>query len=72
MHTDLFCLSWANARGDTTINKNEFPTREEFYETIIRLKKEREKRRESIYLAYLKEQKFRQKPRRKKGYNEGI
>ncbi|HZX21068.1 MAG TPA: hypothetical protein VFF25_01630 [Clostridia bacterium] len=47
---------------------NKFPTREEFHENIIKLRKEKEKRRESIYLAYLKEQKFRQKSQRKKGY----
>lgn len=48
------------------MDKNKFPTREEFYRTIVEMKKEREKRREAVYLAYLQEQKFKQKLERKK------
>jgi len=55
-------------KGDIKIGGKKFPTRDEFYETIMKLKKKREKKRESIYLAYLKEQKFRQKSQRRKGY----
>lgn len=46
------------------------PTKEEFYRTIIRLKKEKEYRREAIYLAYLQDQKLKRKPQRKR--MEGI
>ena len=58
--------------GYIKTDRNNFPTREEFHENIIKLRREREKKRESIYLAYLKEQKFKQKSRRKKGYSENI
>lgn len=52
-------------KGGIEIRESKFPTRDEFYETIIKLKIEREKRREAEYLAYLREQKFRQKPQRR-------
>lgn len=47
--------------------KNEgFPSREEFYDTIMKLKKQREEKREGIYLGYLKEQKAKKKSRKNK------
>ena len=58
--------------GDMKTDGNKFPTREEFHENIIKLRREKEKKRESIYLAYLKEQRFKQKSYRKKGYSENI
>lgn len=48
------------------MRKDEFPSREEFYERIMKLKMQREKKREGIYLGYLKEQKSRRKPRSSK------
>ncbi len=48
------------------MKKNSFPSKEEFYETIMMLKKERAIKREGIYLGYLKEQGIRGKPRRRK------
>ncbi|HZJ76603.1 MAG TPA: hypothetical protein VFC70_02730 [Oscillospiraceae bacterium] len=48
-------------KGDIKINRDKFPTRDEFYKTVMELKREREKKRQAIYLAYLKEQKFKQK-----------
>lgn len=47
--------------------KNEgFPSREEFYDTIMKLKKQREEKREGIYLGYLKDQKAKKKSRKNK------
>lgn len=48
------------------MKKDKFPSKEEFYEAIIKLKKQREKKREGIYLGYLKEQRMMKKPRRLK------
>lgn len=44
------------------MRKDDFPSKEEFYERIMKLKMQREKKREGIYLGYLKEQKARRKP----------
>jgi len=48
------------------MRKDSFPSKEEFYKTILRLKKEREIKREGEYLGYLKEQKRRRKSRKLK------
>ena len=48
------------------INKERFPSKEEFYRTIVKLKRERELKKEGEYLGYLKEQRMRRKPRRVK------
>ncbi len=48
------------------MKKDKGPSKEEFYETILRLKKERAIRKEGIYLGYLRDQGIRGKPRRVK------
>lgn len=48
------------------MKKDKFPSKEEFYQTILRLKKERAIKREGEYLGYLKEQRMRKKPRKVK------
>lgn len=48
------------------MKKDKFPSKEEFYENILRLRKERAIKKEGIYLGYLREQKMRGKPRRLK------
>jgi len=48
------------------MKNKEFPSREEFYDTIMKLKKQREEKREGIYLGYLKEQKTKKKSRNSK------
>ena len=48
------------------MKKDHFLSKDEFYETIMKLKKQREERREGIYLGYLKEQKSRKKSRKNK------
>ena len=45
------------------MRKDGFPSKEEFYERIMKIKMQREKKREGIYLGYLKEQKAKKKPR---------
>ncbi|QUH21258.1 hypothetical protein [Alkaliphilus sp. B6464] len=46
------------------MKKHDFPMKEEFRKTIMRLKMEKAMKKEGIYLGYLKEQRMRKKPRR--------
>ncbi|WP_156774407.1 hypothetical protein [Alkaliphilus oremlandii] len=48
------------------MKKHDFPTKEEFRKTIMRLRKEKIMKHEGIYLGYLKEQRMQKKPRRLK------
>lgn len=48
------------------MKKDNFPSKEEFYKTILRLKKERAINKEGIYLGYLREQRGRGKVKKVK------
>jgi len=52
------------------MTNKEFPSKEEFYETIMRLKKQRDEKREGIYLGYLKDQKTKKKSRKNKNISK--
>jgi len=53
------------------MKKDKFPSKEEFYQTILKFKREKATKREGEYLGYLKEQRMRKKPRKVKyGENE--
>lgn len=45
------------------MTKHKFPSRDEFYKTILKLRRERTIKKEGEYLGYLKEQKMRKKSR---------
>lgn len=46
------------------MKKDKFPSKEEFYKIILKLKREKEIKQEAEYLGYLKEQKMRKKARK--------
>ena len=46
------------------MKKDYFLSKDEFYETIMKLKKQRKEKREGIYLGYLKDQKSKKKSRK--------
>lgn len=48
------------------MKKDKFPSKEEFYQTILKLKRQRAIKREGEYLGYLKEQRMRKKSRKVK------
>lgn len=48
------------------MKKDKFPSREEFYQTILKLKREKAIKMEGEYLGYLREQRMGKKPRKVK------
>lgn len=51
------------------MTENKFPSKDEFYENILRLKKQRDMKKEEEYLGYLKGQRMRKKHRNNKDTN---
>jgi len=55
------------------IKKDNFPSKNEFYKNILKLKREKEIKKEGEYLGYLNEQRMRKKARKlKQGSDNSI